>query len=356
MSILCPYIRSSSYGNWDFCQLQYYQIYVLGNQNKTGLKAELGTSTHKVMEILGCCKKMIQDSVPFLPNSTFLIHDSALGDVNFTNENLYTDKFVDSLIERSYEYYKSNSDNDFDKPNFNVKVDGKAVKDTFEFVKKMVYLGLKGWNGVYDPRSRNIRAMEPHFDLLIEHDWAKFEFEKDGKVHQGQLSIKGTIDTVTNLDENTIEVIDWKTGERKDFATGEVKDYKKLCKDPQLLLYNHAISRLYPDIDNRIMTINFLRDGGPFSMCFDKHDDEMFLDMLEKRFKTITSAKNPRPVSADRSSWKCQYICKFSDIDPNTGKSICKNVEDTIKTYGISAATKKLKKGNFDATFYESPG
>lgn len=350
MSILVPYIRSSSYGNWDFCQLQYYQIYVLGYQNNSGLKAELGTSTHKVMEVLGSCKKAIQDK------AELVIQDDAIGEVKFTKKSLYTDKFVDGLIKRSYAHYKSRSINDFNKPNFNVKVEGKAYTDTYEFVTKMVYLGIKGWNGVYDPRNRDIRAMEPHFDLPIEYDWAKFEFEENGQTLKGQLAIKGTIDTVTNLNDNTIEVIDWKTGERKDFATGEVKDYKKLCKDPQLLLYNHAISRLYPDIPNRIMTINFLRDGGPFSMCFEEDDDERFIGMLKNRFETIRKSQSPRPISQDRSSWKCKYLCKFSEKDPETGKVRCKQVEETIKTYGITMATEKLKKPGFNPGFYSAPG
>ena len=70
---------------------------------------------------------------------------------------------------------------------------------------------------------------------------------------QGQLAIKGTIDLVTKINDDTIEVVDWKTGRRMDWATGEVKDYKKLESDPQLLLYYYAISKLYPEFPNRIM-------------------------------------------------------------------------------------------------------
>ena len=32
--------------------------------------------------------------------------------------------------------------------------------------------------------------------------------------------IKGTIDLVTKIDDNVIEVVDWKTGQRKNWATG----------------------------------------------------------------------------------------------------------------------------------------
>ena len=40
---------------------------------------------------------------------------------------------------------------------------------------------------------------------------------------KGQLAIKGTIDLVTKLNDDTIEVVDWKTGRRMDWTTGEVQ-------------------------------------------------------------------------------------------------------------------------------------
>ena len=76
------------------------------------------------------------------------------------------------------------------------------------------------------------------------------------------------------MDDGVIEVIDWKTGRRLNWATGEEKTYEKLLEDPQLLLYNYAISKLFPEYEQAIMTIYYIRDGGPFSMCFDKPDRE----------------------------------------------------------------------------------
>ncbi|MAJ03272.1 MAG: hypothetical protein CMH03_00685, partial [Marinovum sp.] len=127
----------------------------------------------------------------------------------------------------------------------------------------------------------NVVDPEPHFDIPIEEDWAKYEYEMpNGEVIEGRLAIKGTIDLVTKIDDDTIEVIDWKTGRRLDWATGQEKDYKKLTTDAQLLLYNYAISKLYPDYKQAIMTIFFVKDGGPFSMCFDKEDQDKFLGMF----------------------------------------------------------------------------
>ena len=205
--MLVPYIRSSSYGNWDFCQMQYYQIYVLGHQNKTNLKAELGTATHRVMEVLGNCKKILQDE-DARKKHTFV--DDCLGDFVFTQKSLNTDDFVDEVIDRSYEYYRSKSDNDWENNNLRVCVDGKSITCTYDFVKTLTYKGLNDWKGFCDPRTRNIVAMEPHFDLPIEEPWAFFEHQQDGEIIKGQLAIKGTIDMVTQPEDDTIEVIDWK--------------------------------------------------------------------------------------------------------------------------------------------------
>ena len=59
--MLVTYIRSSSYNNFEYCQMQYFMTYVLGHQTVSGKKAQLGTVVHKVMEILAGCKKLLQD-------------------------------------------------------------------------------------------------------------------------------------------------------------------------------------------------------------------------------------------------------------------------------------------------------
>mgnify|MGYP001226067038 FL=1 len=153
-----------------------------------------------------------------------------------------------------------------------------------------------------EQRERKIVAAEPQFDIPIEEDWAKFDHvTPDGKKEKLQLAIKGTIDLVTEVDDGVIEVIDWKTGRRLNWATGEEKTYEKLLVDPQLLLYNYAISKLFSDYKQAIMSIFYIRDGGPFSMCFDESDQANFLSMLEKRFKQIKRNDFPKPISKNRS-------------------------------------------------------
>ena len=42
--MIVTYIRSSSYGNYDFCQMQYFMTYVLGYRSESGKKAQQGTA------------------------------------------------------------------------------------------------------------------------------------------------------------------------------------------------------------------------------------------------------------------------------------------------------------------------
>ena len=47
--------------------------------------------------------------------------------------------------------------------------------------RKTAWCFLTHSDGQFDPRLRNIHYPEPHFDIPIEEDWAKFEYEIDGK-------------------------------------------------------------------------------------------------------------------------------------------------------------------------------
>ena len=60
--MLVTYVRSSSYNNYAYCQMQYFITYVLGHQSDSGKKADMGTMAHKVMEVLAGLKKFQQDN------------------------------------------------------------------------------------------------------------------------------------------------------------------------------------------------------------------------------------------------------------------------------------------------------
>lgn len=341
--MLITYIRSSSYNNYDYCQMQYFITYVLGHQAISGKKADIGTIVHKTLELLASLKKTHQDSNSKTKKLLFI--DDAVGKINIDKKNLFSDSIIGELLEKSFGYYSANSHHDFNK----------LDKATCE---SLVWTTLKFNGGQFDPRNRYIVAAEPHFDIPIEEDWAKYTYTlPDGQIVNGQLAIKGTIDLVTRVDDKIIEVVDYKTGRRLDWATGAEKDYDKLCSDPQLLLYNYAISKLFPEYEQAIMSIFFIKDGGPFSMCFDKSDHDKFLDMLRVRFKEIQANNKPRPISEDRNNWKCTKLCHFCKNKwKDTDESMCIYIENHLNNHGMEETIANCTRENFNIGFYEAPG
>ena len=339
--MIVTYIRSSSYNNYDYCQLQYYITYVLGHRSTSGKKAQLGTIVHKVMECLAVCKKRLQGK----QTKTMVVKDDAIGEIKFTPKNLYTKTFVAKLLKRSYEYYTENCVH-------------KYTGADYRFCEKLVEDALTYNEGQFDPRERKIVEAEPQFDIPIEEDWAKYSYKlPNGETATGQLAIKGTIDLVTEVEDGVIEVIDWKTGRRLNWATGEEKTYEKLIEDPQLLLYNYAISKLFPEYEQAIMSIYFIRDGGPFSMCFDADDQAKFLNMLEKRYKQIKRNDFPQPVSYTRKNFKCTKLCHFyKNKWPGTDQTMCHYVEDHLKAFGDQETMERCTAEGHEIGFYEAPG
>ena len=339
--MIVTYIRSSSYNNYSYCQMQYFITYVLGHQATSGKKAELGTIVHKVMEILAKLKKYQQDN----PKKTKLtIEDDALGSLSIKKSELLQKDIVNSLLSKSFKFYTSESTHSF-------------TKADSENCLQLVWDTLNYNDGQFDPRYRNIVAAEPHFDIPIDEDWAHFEYEYNGKMIKGQLAIKGTIDLVTETSEGIIEVIDWKTGRRLDWATGEEKTYEKLCSDPQLLLYNYAISKLFPDYKQSIMSIFFIKDGGPFSMCFDESDQKRFLKMLKAKFEDIKNNQKPQPISPNRENWKCTKLCHYCKTNwPGTDQNMCIYIENSLKSNGMEQTIKDCSKQGFDIGYYSAPG
>jgi ATP-dependent helicase/DNAse subunit B len=340
--MICTYIRSSSYNNYDYCQMQYFLTYVLGYRSPSGKKAQLGTIVHKVMEVLAKLKKDKQDRSKA---KKLKVVDDAVGSIECSTKELQTKIFVGKMLDLSYKYYTSNCTH-------------KYTNADYKFCEELVWSALDYNDGQFDPRNRNIVQAEPHFDIPIEEDWAKYEFiNNDGKKINGQLAIKGTIDLVTEVDDGIIEVIDWKTGRRLNWATGEEKTYEKLCEDPQLLLYNYAISKLFPEYNQSIMSIFFIRDGGPYSMCFDKEDQRKFLDMLQKRYSSIKRNDFPKPVSPSRKDFKCTKLCHFYKSHwPGTNRPMCNHVEEHLTAFGYDETVDKLTAEGFDIGFYEAPG
>lgn len=146
------------------------------------------------------------------------------------------------------------------------------------------------------------------------------------------------------------------TGRRLDWGTNTVKDYDYLCQDKQLMLYYYAASQLFPD-KNIILTIFFIRDGGPFTICFDRDD----LPKIEEKIKRYFFETNHTPLPTLRdpsySDFQCKTLCHFyKNKLPGTNDHICKFIHDQIKATDIDTVVEKYTREGHVIGHYEAPG
>lgn len=205
--------------------------------------------------------------------------------------------------------------------------------------------------GQFNPLKRDVIWPEKFFDFTIDEPWARYAYTlPDGRKVDGQLALKGSIDLVCKVDgePDTIELVDWKTGERKCWVTGKPKDYDKLRHDPQLRLYHYALSKVYPQAENIIITIVFIRSGGPFSLPFGPEDLKATERMLRKRFEVVQDCARPRLIRHDPADkWKCDRLCTFGMNNwKNTKKTVCEHMANELVSLGIDKVTSKYGEKN----------
>ena len=376
--MLVTYMRSSSYSNFDFCQMQYFISYVLGIQRETGVKALKGTATHKVLELLAKCKKEMQNNEGA---SKFEIYDRELKTyIEWTEEQflkpyVLTNEEVDEVNRTriNKQTYKDACAIDYGHTRYGVELVESLVKRVNKYfgdgwapvdyrdVANWVWMTLDFGEGDFDPRRRKIIAAEPHFNYAIEREWAKFDWNlPNGKNITGNLGIKGTIDLITEVAPGIIEIVDWKSGQRLNWASkidNDIKTYDKLQEDFQLMLYHYAAKRMYPDAKQIMVTIFFIRDGGPFTMCFDDRTLEQTEEKIRKRFNEISACVQPTMQDPTQENFKCKYICDyFKQKGPDGETNLCRHIHDQIVTLGIDHVTKEYTRKGFNIGHYEAPG
>lgn len=350
MGIPIVYFRSSSFNSHRFCEQQYLIEYYLGWRGPSNKKADKGTIVHKVLEIAAIAKKSAQDG-----HETF--YDEITGETRTAD---YRPKYLDELIEKVYDYYSRA----FSHHTWSAK----DLKDCKEWVWKALTIN----KGKFDPRNMRIVEPEAHFDIELDDDWAAYEYKlEDGTVLKGQLSIKGTVDLISDLGDGVYEVVDWKTGKRLDWATGEIKDQEKLWKDPQLRLYHLALSKLYPDVKTFLITIYFINDGGPYTVHFQDKDLEKTREMVKKKFEYIKRTTKPILVKekSPEQAWKCGKLChagmstfEGTDIEPiyipryKRYMTKCEQVKYMIQKKGVEWVVQNYPVPGFNFASYKAPG
>jgi ATP-dependent helicase/DNAse subunit B len=320
--VITTYFRSSSYGAWELCNFKYYLDYILGLQSPSlYIKTYLGSATHKALELLAQRKLCEQEGISTVENE--------IG--TFITRELNPDK----CVELAFNYYKEKEQN------------FEWTEANFKDIRKWVWNVINFNNGMFSPLKRKVIKPEQYFDLEIEQPWANYEFPlPNGSALKGKLHLKGTIDLITEVEPNVIEVVDWKTGRRSNINTGIDKDQKSLHNDSQMLLYYYAMRRLYPEAETIFITIFYINDGGPDTLSFHKKDADRAEEMLRKRFETIKKVQVPKRIKPD---WRCDKLCWFNRNNfKGDTKNICDRVYQEIQEIGLDRVTLKR---SVDKTF-----
>lgn len=295
----------------------------------------MGSALHKVMEVLALCKKRKDEGLEYV------IEEPELDLKIYHDFDFFQEENIDYLLDKSIIYYLK----DFD-----------TAKADIRNVKQWTRDALSYSNGMYDPRKQKIFAAEQHFDLIIDKPWAKYDFTLRGERITGNLSIKGTIDLIVEEDDNVIHIIDYKSGQRLNYATGQPKTYDDFMDDTQLMLYYYAVRRLYPD-KCVIFTIYWIRDGGPFTLCFDDEHLDIIENRLKKTFKEVLDNKNPKMKSPNHTHFWCTKVCGYYKQNwEGSDKNICRYVADHIKEHGIDVTTEELMASGHKLDKYQAPG
>jgi hypothetical protein len=355
--------------------MQYYLNYVLGIPNIVGKKAVIGTGVHHILEILALLKVKLQKE----PNSKNLsVNSNLIGEVNVSVEDLYKESKL-TIIEVS-DINKSRANKtiytyDVQLPFNHKRIGAEFVQNLIKLVSyKLAESSDKEWDatdfrmvqnctwillemdeGIHDPRNKKIIESEKHFKLsLKEFDWAKFDYIVDGEKLSGYLEIMGTVDLISELDNNGLHITDYKTGSRKNWLTNEIKDYKYISNDPQLLFYNYCLRKLYPDIDEIMFDLIFIRDGGCFTVSFQQKHIKQMEDNLKFHFDAVRNNNSPRMLDPNQKNFLCNRVCSYyKENYYNTNTNICKFIHNSVDKIGAEETTKLYKNPDFQLGTYE---
>lgn len=363
------YLRSSSINNWYYCQLQYYITYVLGHSSKPNKKTVQGSITHKVLECLAMLKLEHQNT----KQDEVTINDPVIGKFTTSWSKLMIPSQINELEAKAINktrinkyVYKSKADVGAGQVYFGKEVIKEIVDIAYAWYKnkysdfdwqKVDYTNVSNWvnmvleyqDGEFDPRKCNILQPEGDFSIEIDEPWAELE---NGK----RVSIKGTIDLITDVGDGYYEICDYKSGQRLDWATGKEKDLEYLKNDKQLLLYYYAASKKFPHAKGIFLTIFFIRDGGPFTLCFTPNDLPRVTAMLQKTYESIKSCEKPEMLDKTQRDFRCNKLCDYYKTVESNGKNLCRNVYNSIRENGLEETTKEFIKEGHKIDFYQAPG
>lgn len=349
-------VSKSSMESFEGCQLKFFAENILGYRGEGGLKADIGSAVHAVMEYMALIKKAEQNGG--WPNNQITVENDELG--SFTCD--YSE-WSEVRVLSSEEIDKINKG----RINKSTYVDQKYLPyDTVRRAEKVIaklsalaqakYLDkfspkpcdLRDYNNYIwmvleqlDIFSVNVVAVELDFDMELPYDWAK---KDDGNY----VRMKGFIDLVLENTPGVIEIFDYKTGQRKELLKDDKKTYKDIKSDLQLAMYTYVINQLYPG-KTVAASLLYVRDGGLFTVCSESHENEDYvLYEIRRHIETVKKCEQPRLLDPSRNHFVCKYLCGLSKNKRFGDVCDCQFLSSTIAEIGIDKVTETYHKSKFE--------
>lgn len=311
------YLRSSSEGTHNLCELKYFIEYVLGFDGGEGKAATKGTITHKVLELSAARKFAQQNGDSFysdeetgIPNTPTTVFDTA------------------KLLKHVFDYYNKRTKLGLTEADMTDCMKWVIKAETFE-------------NGRYNPYLRDVLCPELFFEIEMKEPWAAYSYKVGDEKIEGNLIVRGTMDLVTRLNDETIEYVDWKTGARKDWAKNSEKDYHSLRDDFQLRLYHFALKKHFPTYKYFLLTVFYINSGGPYTIHFGDDDIPHTIEIIKNTFLKIKN--NTKPSMIKKMGKDYAWKCKFCNHSKNKYET-CNLIERELIKLGMDKVTEKYIK------------
>lgn len=316
--MITPFLRSSLLNQFTTCQGRCFIEYGIGRRGETNRSALEGSTVHAVMEACARIKLAQQNGMDAFNHNEFGYWDC---------DSFDPIKFLDRI------YDKYNADNP-----------GIYNEDSYKVCKKCVEKALSFQNGAFDPRNADIFGIEYEFDIEIKKPWAWMKYtEADGTVKEQYLRLKGTVDLVVKVDENTLEVRDYKTNKNlQDWVTGKTKILESLYEDQQLQLYYYVVANLFPEYESILITLYFIKTESPFTLAFERKNLPQIEEFIRERYETIKDTIKPTwMIDDDKSRWKCKWCPHYKNKELGTKQTVCNFFRNTLAREGYDKTMAK---------------
>lgn len=294
-------LSASKIKSYKMCQFKYYMEYHLGLSTGTSFAAEQGNMVHVLFELAG---QDIRDGKK--PEDSYIIN-------NWHKEvmHAYQQEGIWQLEPKVKDQVRECIGCDFHKDGFCDLAN--LPLDDFEGCPKPQYEDAV-WLTRQVLNHPNLEyPLDPGRKILDVEDVFKMQIPDGDEV----ITVNGIIDVVTELDKDTVEIVDYKTGRY-------IQSYNDCKKDPQLLIYNLAAQKKWRNYENFVITIFYLRKK-PLHLTFNEKDLRGTELALKHYWHVIGANDSPqrirdKPFMNRRDKVICEKMCDMALCDREFAK------------------------------------